>query len=75
MLDKVRPLTLTNIASAHDEVKHLQRLIDDLNQLASADIGGMGYRKHAEELVSLIQNEAGKYRSYLADAGITLLLD
>jgi len=75
MLDKVTPLTLTNIASAHDEVKHLQRLIDDLNQLTSADIGGMGYRKHAEELVSLIQNEAGKYRSYLADAGITLLLD
>ncbi|MGB2739017.1 MAG: ATP-binding protein [Cognaticolwellia sp.] len=75
MLDKVRPLTLSNIASAHDEVKHLQRLIDDLNQLTSADIGGMGYRKHAEELVSLFQNEAGKYRGYLADAGITLLLD
>ena len=75
MLDKVRPLTLSNIASAHDEVKHLQHLIDDLNQLTSADIGGMGYRKHAEELVSLFQNEAGKYRGYLADAGITLLLD
>tara|TARA_R110002153_G_scaffold106852_4_gene246414 strand:+ start:652 stop:2148 length:1497 start_codon:yes stop_codon:yes gene_type:complete len=75
MLDKVRPLTLSNIASAHDEVKHLQRLIDDLNQLTSADIGGMGYRKHAEELVSLIQNESTKYRGYLADAGITLLLD
>jgi len=75
MLDKVRPLTLNNIASAHDEVKHLQHLIDDLNQLTSADIGGMGYRKHAEELVSLFQNEAGKYRGYLADAGITLLLD
>ena len=35
----------------------------------------MGYRKHAEELVSLIQNESTKYRGYLADAGITLLLD
>ena len=47
----------------------------NLNQLTSADIGGMGYRKHAEELVSLIQNESTKYRGYLADAGITLLLD
>lgn len=75
MLDKVRPLTSSNIASANDEVKHLQRLIDDLNQLTSADIGGMNYRKQYEELVSLMQSEAEKYRGYLADASITLILE
>ena len=75
MLDKVRPLTASNISSVNDEVKHLQRLIDDLNLLTSTDIGAMGYRKQHENLVSLIQIESEKYRGYLADAGIKLLLD
>jgi two-component system sensor histidine kinase BaeS len=75
MLDKVRPLTASNIASANDEVKHLQRLIDDLNILTSTDIGGMGYRKQGENIVSLIQDEAERYRGYLADAGIELTLE
>ena len=75
MLDKVRPLTPNNIASANDEVKHLQRLIDDLNLLTSTDVGGMGYRKQHEDLVILIQSEADKYHGYLADAGIILTLN
>jgi two-component system sensor histidine kinase BaeS len=74
MLDEVRPLTKDNITSVHDEVKHLQRLIDDLNLLTSADIGGMRYRKQDEELSALIQGEVNKYYSYLADAGIKLNL-
>lgn len=72
MLDDVRPLTKFNIMSVNDEVKHLQRLIDDLNLLASADIGGMRYRKERIELNLLIESEVEKYRSYLADAGIEL---
>lgn len=72
MLDKVRPLTASNIASANDEVKHLQRLIDDLNLLTSADVGGMRYGKQQENIVCLIQSNKEKYRGYLADAGITL---
>jgi two-component system sensor histidine kinase BaeS len=39
MLGEVRPLTPKNIASANDEVIHLQRLIDDLNLLTSIDVG------------------------------------
>lgn len=72
MLDNVRPLTIKNIGSANDEVKHLQRLIDDLNLLTSADIGGMHYRKQPENLTALIQGEVEKYQGYLADTGITL---
>jgi two-component system sensor histidine kinase BaeS len=75
MLDKVRPLSLSNIESANDEVKHLQRLIDDLNLLTSADIGGMRYRKQYQDLVLLMQSEVEKYRGYLADADITLTLE
>lgn len=74
MLDNIRPLTKENISSAHDEVKHLQRLIDDLNLLTSADIGGMRYRKQQENLSQILSSEEDKYRSYLASAGITLNL-
>jgi len=75
MLDNIRPLSKENIASANDEVKHLQRLIDDLNLLTSADIGGMSYRKQAEDLTQILLNEEHKYRSYLANAGIKFVLD
>jgi len=75
MLDKVRPLSVENITSANDEVKHLQRLIDDLNLLTSADVGGMRYRKQDEVLQVLIASITEKYKSYLADASITLTID
>jgi len=75
MLDDVRPLTKANITSANDEVKHLQRLIDDLHQLASTDVGGMRYRKSAQNLSELLTAELDKYHSYLADAGIAFTLE
>lgn len=72
MLDDVRPLSKNNINSANDEVKHLQSLIDDLQQLTSADIGGMHYRKNNESLALWLNSELKKYHGYLADAGIAL---
>jgi len=72
MLDDVRPLTKSNITSASDEVRHLQRLIEDLHQLTSADVGGMRYQKEHQALTLLLTAEFNKYESYLADAGIKL---
>ncbi|MGJ8680308.1 ATP-binding protein [Paraglaciecola sp.] len=72
MLDQVRPMNSDNVGSAYDETKHLQRLIDDLNLLTSADIGGMQYRKSNQNLVTLIRNELDKNSGYLSDAGITM---
>jgi two-component system sensor histidine kinase BaeS len=72
MLDNVRPITPKNIMSAHDEVKHLQRLIDDLNFLTSTEVGGMRYHKQHVNLLELMQGDTEKYSSYLADSGISL---
>lgn len=72
MLDDVRPLSKNNISSANDEVKHLHKLIDDLNLLTSADIGGMHYRKNKEDLTLILNDVANKYQSYLNDAKIEL---
>ncbi len=75
MLDDIRPLTKSNISSANDELQHLKRLIEDLQQLTSADIGGMRYRKQHEDLAELLQSEMEKYRFYLSDAGMKLNLE
>ena len=75
MIDNVRPLNKNNIESANDEVKHLQNLVDDLQQLTSADIGGMHYRKKPINISSWLNSEAQKYIDYLQGAGITLELN
>ena len=75
MIDDVRPLSKNNIDSANDEVKHLQNLVDDLQQLTSADIGGMHYRKKSINISSWLSLEAQKYTDYLQGAGICLELN
>lgn len=72
MLDGVRPLNKSNIDSANDEVKHLQHLVDDLQQLTSADIGGMHYRKKPINFSLWLNSEVKKYNDYLQDANIRL---
>ena len=74
MLDGVRSLSLDGIQSANQEVMHLQRLIEDLQQLTSADIGGMKYRKKRLDLILLLSNEQAKYQGYLADIGLAFKL-
>jgi two-component system sensor histidine kinase BaeS len=46
------------IASLHEEVLHLQHLIDDLQELAVADAGGISLRRARIDLVALIEQVA-----------------
>ncbi|WP_252097489.1 ATP-binding protein [Pseudoalteromonas sp. NBT06-2] len=70
MLDGIRPLNLDNIKSTQEEVAHLQKLIEDLHQLTSADIGAMKYRKKNTNLADLINKESNRYEGYVTDAGL-----
>ncbi|WDE14444.1 HAMP domain-containing protein [Thalassomonas haliotis] len=74
MIDGIRALNQEGIESANQEVMHLQRLIEDLHQLTSADIGGMTYRKQKLDLARLLANEQLKYQGYLADVGLAFKL-
>ncbi|WDE08348.1 HAMP domain-containing protein [Thalassomonas viridans] len=74
MIDGIRTLSQEGIESANQEVMHLQRLIEDLHQLTSADIGGMTYRKQKLDLTRLLVNEQMKYQGYLADVGLDFKL-
>jgi two-component system sensor histidine kinase BaeS len=71
MLDEVRPITMQNIQSVTEEVKHLQHLIDDLHQLTSSDIGAVQYDKSVLNLGPLLKLESAKYQSFLQSGGMT----
>lgn len=72
MLDNIRPVSKNNINSANDEVIHLQRLIEDLHLLASADVGGVRYQKSSLNLNHLLAEESEKFAAYLSNADIDL---
>jgi len=51
------------IASLHEEVLHLQHLIDDLQELAVADAGGMKLRRERIDLAAVIEQIAVTFRA------------
>ena len=53
MMDGVRPLDQSSVTSAHQEVLHLQRLVEDLYELTNADIGALNYRKEIIDMNDL----------------------
>jgi len=70
--DGVRPLTRTSLASLRGEVAALGKLIEDLNQLALADVGALAYRKESVEVAPLIEQALESYRERLAERGLAL---
>ena len=76
MLDGIRELNQENVGSAHQEVLHLQRLVDDLYQLASSEIGNhdvaqMSYQKQELDFVGLVEEELVRFQPLLDKAGLS----
>ena len=72
MLDGVRPLDKEQLASANEELKQLQRLIDDLHELARSDIGTQHYRKRTIDLFDHLPGWLESHKIELLKRGITL---
>ena len=70
--DGVRPLTSEALASLRGEVGALGKLVDDLNQLALADVGALTYRKDTLELAPLVEQALDSYRERFAQRGLEL---
>ncbi|MBS0377769.1 MAG: HAMP domain-containing protein [Proteobacteria bacterium] len=70
--DGVRPVTPATLASLHQEVATLGKLIDDLYQLALADVGALTYRMHECDLADLLSARVTAFRERLGARGITL---
>ena len=74
MIDGVRPVDEAGIRSAHQEVVHLARLVDDLHELSNADIGGMRYRMADIELNELLADTAQQFETLLAEKQLAFRL-
>ena len=70
--DGVRPLTREALASLRSEVSALGKLVDDLNQLALADVGALAYRKTTLDLAPLVEQALDSYRERFAQQGLAL---
>lgn len=75
MEDGIRPLSIENISSIADEVSHLQRLINDLNELNQAEIGAMRYQKSVVDINQLIRLNSERHRELLQSQGLELTVN
>lgn len=72
MLDGVRPIDNKSIVSTHQEILHLQRLVDDLYELTNADIGALNYQLETTDVAELVQDQVNKIQHQAKQAGLTL---
>jgi two-component system sensor histidine kinase BaeS len=70
--DGVRPLGPDALASLRGEVAALGKLVDDLSQLALADVGALAYRKRKLALAPLLEQTLESYRERFAQRGLAL---
>jgi two-component system sensor histidine kinase BaeS len=75
MLDGIRELSKDNVASAHQEALHLQRLVEDLYQLTSSalgddDVAQMSYQKQALDFGALVEDDLERFQPLIDKAGL-----
>lgn len=76
MLDGIRPFNSESIKSLHQEIIHLQRIVNDLYELVNADIGALTYQKQRIDLGELLEEllEKQGHRAELSDLSLQLHL-
>ena len=74
MEDGVRRLDADALQSLKGEVMTLTRLVNDLNELALADLGALVYRKTPVAVGDVLESTVGAFRERLAGAGLGLTL-
>jgi two-component system sensor histidine kinase BaeS len=72
MLDGVREIKQEHIQSAHQEALHLQRLVEDLYQLTSSDIGALSYHKQSLDFVELVEGNIEHLKPLILQANLAL---
>ena len=75
MLDGVYPLEQAEIATIYDETRLLNRLIDDLRELALAEAGQLQLSLRAVDSAEWIQSTTAHFNAAADSQGIKLVLD
>lgn len=75
LVDGIRQPDASRLASLEQEIHHLNKLLDDLHDLALADSGSLRYHMEPLDLVALVDETAAAFDARLAEHGLTLELD
>jgi two-component system sensor histidine kinase BaeS len=75
LIEGIRSTTPESIRSLHSEVLRLNRLVDDLYQLALSDLGTLTYHKENLNLVEILRDFIEPYRAEFARKSIRLSAD
>jgi two-component system sensor histidine kinase BaeS len=70
--DGVRPLTREAVASLQGEVAALGKLVEDLYQLALADVGALTYRKERIDIAEVLEQSVEPFAARLAERRLSL---
>jgi two-component system sensor histidine kinase BaeS len=75
MLDGIREMNKDNLSSAHQEALHLQRLVEDLYQLTSSELGDdnvaqMSYQKQELDFSALVEDDLERFQPLIDKAGL-----
>ena len=70
--DGLQDLSLESISSLQTEVFRINRLVDDLYQLALSDVGALAYRKTDVNLSEILTAAINRARPKLAERSLTL---
>jgi two-component system sensor histidine kinase BaeS len=75
MQDGVRPLERTEVDRLHGDVLRLSRLVEDLNDLATTDLGALAYRMQEIDLAEILGEDIDAFRTRFEAAGLDLVFD
>ncbi|MDD2582577.1 MAG: ATP-binding protein [Desulfuromonadaceae bacterium] len=70
--DGLQDLSLESISSLQVEVFRINRLVDDLYQLALSDVGALAYRKADVNVADILAEAVNRARPKLAESGLAL---
>jgi two-component system sensor histidine kinase BaeS len=73
--DGIRPLSVDHLAVMQRQIQSLSQLIDDLYQLAGADVGQLNLRKADVDIAQLVGQVFDAFREKFASAGLTATVD
>ena len=72
ILDDVYPLEKAEIARLYDQTRHLNRLVDDLRQLAQAEARQLPLQRSSSDLVVLLEEVAELFSPLAGEKSISL---
>ncbi len=73
MLDGMYPLDADHLSPIVEETKVMERLLEDLQTLSSADVGALRLHRESVEPAALVEEAAAAFRAAADSAGVSLM--